>query len=269
MSDEKSAQLDTPAPALGEVWKDDPKKDYRKRYRLPEHWLLDDDSPFAVDYKGYIRSVLSLFPRVEASPSAPRPKLLDAGCGDGFVSHKLMEMGYDVTGVDYSERAIGFARLFVDGARFQCADLRELKKQSEFERTFDWVLSVEVLEHLPVEYQLLVLENLVWALKDSGRLVLSVPSLHIRPSYTHYKHFSLEEIKELLGQAGLAPEQVIHQNRLSFLNSRTTWKLVRNKAYDLVFVRRFFRWLFLRRYNVGQPGEKVGRYILSCRKTLS
>src|SRR5207249_7432867 len=129
--------------------------------------------------------------------------------------------------------------------------------------------SIEVIEHLPIEYQMLLLENLTWALKDSGRIVISVPSVHIRPSYMHYKHFTLEEITDMLAKVGLRVEQTIHQNRLSFINSRRVWKLISNKCYDLVIVRRFLRRLFLRRYNIGRPGEKVGRYILACRKGRS
>ncbi len=248
-------------------WHDDPDRDYRKRYLLPKHWLLNDESPFAVDYAGYTKAVLSLVPCPDANARA-RPRVLDAGCGDGFISGKLIELGYDVVGADYSERAVGFARVLVPEAKFLCLDLRELTEHLEFKGQFDLVISVEVIEHLPSEYQPLLCRNLVWALKEGGQLVISVPSIHIRQNAAHYKHFRLEEIHDLVRQAGLTPEKTLLQNRLSFLNSNTTWKLVRNRCYDLVFLRHAMRRLFLKRFNLGRDGEKVGRYIVSCRKLL-
>lgn len=246
------------------AWQDDPKKDYRKRYRLPEHWILTDEVPFAVDYEGYIEAALNLLPAPNSGGTAVR--LLDAGCGDGFVASKMQERGYNVTGVDYSDRAIGFARIIVEGIEFHCLDLRDLNTREEWKGAFDAVFSVEVLEHIPVENQLHVCRNLAWALRDGGRLVISVPSTDIRGSYTHYKHFTVEEIKALLAEAGFEVEEIVYQNKLSIILSKRLWKLMRNNIYDLVWMRRLVRKIFLRNYNIARPGQKVGRFILACRK---
>lgn len=243
-------------------WQDDPKKDYRVRYRLPEHWVLTDESAFALDYAGYINAIMSLVP--EAAKSA---RALDAGCGDGFVSRRLVDRGYALNGVDYNSRAVGFARVFVEDASFQCMDLRELNRHPEYGGVFDLVVSVEVIEHLPEQYHPLFLQQLVFALKPGARLILSVPSVFIQPSGMHYKHFTLKEITELLCAAGLTVEATVHQHRPSWLDSRRTWKLVRNKVYDLVFVRKLMKRLFLKHYNLAQPDEKVGRYIVRCRRS--
>ena len=249
------------------IWQDDPSKDYRKRYQLPEHWLLDDDSPLALDYVGYVDAAISLISPAASGAKTRTPIALDAGCGDGYLSKQLVGRGYEVVGVDYSPRAVAFARIFVEGATFNCLDLRELKQHPEFEKRFDCVVAIEVIEHIPMEYQLQVCQNLAWALTDSGQLVISVPSIHLRPSKMHYKHFRHEEICDLLRQAGLSPERTIYQRRIAWVCSRPLWKLCRNRFYDLVIVRRALKWLFLKRYNIGQNGDKVGRYIIACRKT--
>lgn len=251
----------SPAPE----WQDDPKKDYRVRYRLPEHWVLNDESPFALDYAGYIEAILSLVSDASTFGGS-RPRALDAGCGDGFVTRRLVDRGYDVHGVDYNRRAVGFARVFVEEARFDCMDLRELDRHPEFCGVFDLVISVEVIEHLPTQYQSLLLRHLVWTMKPDARLIISVPSVFIRASGMHYKHFTLEEITAMLREAGLVVEETVYQHRLSLLDSRRVWKLVRNKTYDLVCLRRFMKWIFVNRYNLARSDERVGRYILRCHR---
>lgn len=37
-------------------------------------------------------------------------KILDLGCGPGLYTKRLSEMGYDVTGIDYSKRSIAYAK---------------------------------------------------------------------------------------------------------------------------------------------------------------
>ena len=227
--------------------------------------MLNDESPFALDYAGYIEAILSVVPAT-SSFGGGRARALDAGCGDGFVARRLVDRGYDVYGVDYNRRALGFARAFVEEARFDCMDLRELDRHPELGGVFDLVISVEVIEHLPAEYQSLLLRQLVWTMKPDARLIISVPSVFIRASGMHYKHFTLEEITAMLLEAGVIVEETVYQHRLSLLDSRHVWKLVRNKVYDLVCLRRFMKWIFLRRYNLARSNERVGRYILRCHR---
>ena len=53
----------------------------------------------------------------------------------GFIGSNLAEKlldvgGHEVTGIDYSERSIKFARIFVPEAKFFQVDLREVNKKS-------------------------------------------------------------------------------------------------------------------------------------------
>lgn len=71
---------------------------------------------------------------------------LDLGCGNGKTVSTLVDLGYRVTGIDFSPVAIGRCRdSFGDTARFETADLLALPFGDS---SFDYVTAVHVLEHL-------------------------------------------------------------------------------------------------------------------------
>ncbi|MCB2204010.1 methyltransferase domain-containing protein [bacterium] len=66
-------------------------------------------------------------------------RVLDVGCGTGFYSGLLQELGYEVTGVDVSTAAIEKARALHPGIRFEQADILEA---SEDFRGYDVVFAI-------------------------------------------------------------------------------------------------------------------------------
>jgi 2-polyprenyl-3-methyl-5-hydroxy-6-metoxy-1,4-benzoquinol methylase len=75
-------------------------------------------------------------------------RILDAGCGEGFVVSYLLQGndGLTVTGIDSRLQAIEMARQMVQGVLFDVGDLREMPYSDD---SFDLVMCLEVLEHLP------------------------------------------------------------------------------------------------------------------------
>lgn len=75
-------------------------------------------------------------------------RILDAGCGEGFVLSYLLQEndGRLFTGLDCSLEAIEMARQMVPGVSFHVGDLREMPYG---DGSFDLVICLEVLEHLP------------------------------------------------------------------------------------------------------------------------
>jgi 2-polyprenyl-6-hydroxyphenyl methylase/3-demethylubiquinone-9 3-methyltransferase len=91
--------------------------------------------------------------RFSRNPKARRPfeglRLLDIGCGGGLLSEPMSRLGFEVVGVDASERNIGTAGahaaeqgVTVD---YRCSTAEALLAAHE---TFDVILNMEVIEHV-------------------------------------------------------------------------------------------------------------------------
>jgi len=102
----------------------------------------------------------------------PRPgdEILDAGCGPGHYSRKIMALGARVYGVDASAEMVTQAR--AHGIEAGVADLHDMK----LDQTFDKILCTGVLEfcHSPKA----VLDGFLPHLRENGLIVVLVP----RPS---------------------------------------------------------------------------------------
>jgi SAM-dependent methyltransferase len=115
-------------------------------------------------------------------------RFLDAGCGDGRLLYELRHENIQATGVDYSEKAIAFARAFCwdSGIEFHCRDLTTL----DLAGAFDVITFLDTLEHIPPEGIPSVLSALSGLLADDGRLIVSVPTWHTKFQDKHYQHFT-------------------------------------------------------------------------------
>ncbi len=92
-------------------------------------WVIDQSQPAIVELEraGWIRGAV-----------------LDAGCGSGEHTIHLTELGYDVEGVDLSERALEQARANASArgvpARFAVADALDLGERPRYDTVLDSAL---------------------------------------------------------------------------------------------------------------------------------
>lgn len=76
----------------------------------------------------------------------PGSKVLDAGCGNGKTSIRLIEMGFDVTGVDNSEYAVRSCIERLGGqAEFLVSDCMDIPLPDS---SVDGIYAVHLTEHL-------------------------------------------------------------------------------------------------------------------------
>jgi 2-polyprenyl-3-methyl-5-hydroxy-6-metoxy-1,4-benzoquinol methylase len=99
--------------------------------------------------------------------------VLDVGCGNGIISRGLGRKGFNVLGIDVSEKAIEKAKSLNDlpNVNFQVVSAEQLAVSSE---KYHAVVCSEVLEHLNEPHKLL--NVLYQSLKSDGVLIVTVPN---------------------------------------------------------------------------------------------
>jgi 2-polyprenyl-3-methyl-5-hydroxy-6-metoxy-1,4-benzoquinol methylase len=195
------------------------------QYSFPYHHIPHFDSKgvgvcfrtlsWGFEYLCYLRHIRELVHSL--TPSS----VLEVGCGDGRVIG-MLDWGIDRrVGVDLSRRAIRFAKAFHHDVEFLSVDARELKE------TFDVVLTVAVLEHIPDDQVSTFLRTLEERTNRGGYVVISVPTTVVRVSKKHYRHYDLNLFQKQLEETGVHlaitnVEYVYRNSRLVKLYSKFT-----------------------------------------------
>ncbi|UCC19537.1 MAG: class I SAM-dependent methyltransferase [Promethearchaeota archaeon] len=97
--------------------------------------------------------------------------VLDVGSGAGIPTAKfLTKKGFNVQGIDLSEKMLSLARENVPDAKFAKMDINEIKFE---ENTFDGIISVYTLFHIPKKSHLSIFKKLFEILKPGGILLIN------------------------------------------------------------------------------------------------
>jgi SAM-dependent methyltransferase len=121
-------------------------------------------------------------------------RVLDACCGDGRMCYNLRNDDLKLVGIDYSARAIAFARAFNPETEFVVGDLTTYRPTEKF----DAIFLIEALEHFQPEFIKNALENLWSCLADDGLLIVTVPSTLLAKTPKHYQHFTPDSLRATL-----------------------------------------------------------------------
>lgn len=145
-------------------------------------------------------------------PNRPA-RILDLGCGNGWLSEQYRVAGFDVTACDSSEDGIEIGRAAFPLVRFELHDA-----YAALGGPFDCIVASEVIEHLFAPKRML--DRAFEALVPGGRLVLSTPyhgwlknvaiaaagkfDSHVDVSWEggHIKFFSRGTLEALVAAAG-------------------------------------------------------------------
>lgn len=120
----------------------------------------------------------------------PGCSLVDIGCGNGKYVNKLSFMGFDVTGYDGSPLTPELT-----GGKCKVCDFSYPVDIGQF----DIVLSLEVGEHIPAEYEQVFIDNLV---RSAKKFIILSWAVEGQPGVGHFNCRNNDYIAEQLQERG-------------------------------------------------------------------
>jgi SAM-dependent methyltransferase len=98
-------------------------------------------------------------------------KILEIGCGLGYLTYSLLKTGYDIIGLDISKTAVKRANENF-GNHYICADLFEYSQLHP--ESFNVIILTEVIEH--VNNPFFFIKSIIRLLKPGGRAIITTPN---------------------------------------------------------------------------------------------
>lgn len=186
------------------------------------YWLMDDKSQPLPDLELAASSGPSPEANAKSDENPLQPRALELGCATGRYLQRLKENGWEVVGVEPSERPASLAR--AAGLVVHCGTLATCELPQE---SFDAAAAWMVIEHVPDPRE--TLTGLAKLLKPRGQLLISIPNAGSwEPAVfgrfwcawelpRHLHSFTPESIERLLLESGFTEIAVIHQRSMLFI----------------------------------------------------
>lgn len=148
-----------------------------------------------------------------------RGTVVDIGCGAGDMVAWLGERGYDVRGIDVSERIVEAAREHLRDRGLDPAWIEQSSIESFVERgeRADNIISLECLEH--IEDDDAAFDSLVSAVRPGGRLILSVPAMPALfgpkdVAVGHHRRYTAKRLRALAERPNVRVDELRYWNLL-------------------------------------------------------
>jgi ubiquinone/menaquinone biosynthesis C-methylase UbiE len=157
-------------------------------------------------------------------------KILDVGCGTGVpVARFLVEAGFEVVGIDFSEKMLKVARKNVPQATF----VRKNMTKMDFpDNSFDGLTAFYSIIHVPREKHTLLFKSFNRILRPDGIMLVCMGPDDWESTEEYYgirmlwSQYSPEKSLQLVNDAGF---EMIFDKILERGKERHYWILARNK----------------------------------------
>lgn len=144
--------------------------------------------------------ILSLLKKY-SDDSKGKTKLLDIGCGSGYLVRQLEELGFESYGLDVWPEAIEF------GQKHEVKNLSVIRDDviNFPDNHFDFALALDLLEHLEDEINLI--KEIQRTLKPHGLVIITVPAFQflwgVQDEVSHhYRRYRLPHLVGLIKSSG-------------------------------------------------------------------
>ena len=158
-------------------------------------------------------------------------KILDVGCGTGIPTAKfLVNTGFEVIGIDFSERMLKLAKKNVPKAKFIKMNMIKLNFK---ENSFDGLTSLYAIFHVPKEKHLAIFRNFHKIIKPKGIMLISLgykeleeTSEDFHGAKMYWSSFTPEKSLQMIKDAGfeIILDKIIKKGRETHY-----WVLAKNK----------------------------------------
>ena len=188
--------------------------DYRSHYRADAAAIQDPQALHPVRQASENRRLETLVRLLDIGQGQ---RLLDIGCGSGWLADRCQRQGAVVNGMDIALLGVAAARRRFPGVgAYEVGDIYYLPFA---DGSFDGVILSEVVEHL--EDIDGALAEVVRVLAKGGKLLVSVPYRetivehlcihcnHLTPANAHLHAFDQDKLAALLRAQGLQPQKTV------------------------------------------------------------
>jgi len=156
-------------------------------------------------------------------------KVLDIGCGNGFLLSMLQKEGRDVFGIEPNKALIKLAKIMNEDLTVLQGYAGDIDK---FSAKLDTITMIDVLEHIEDDNG--QLEKVFSHLHDGGCFILVVPAfkwLYGKRDQNngHFRRYSKKEVVEKLRSAGFLINKIRYWNVMGFLPYIISEKLLRRE----------------------------------------
>jgi 2-polyprenyl-3-methyl-5-hydroxy-6-metoxy-1,4-benzoquinol methylase len=143
----------------------------------------------------YMNVLVPAFERALDHLDLPAAKVLDIGCGLGYLTNIIQQRGYSVIGIDVAEKAIEYAKRKFPNVIFEDKSILEFSKENTVK--FDICVLNMVLHNLVnIQENLAAIHTL---LNVNGYVIASVPN----PEFWFHKHVKDKSLEFESGSASV------------------------------------------------------------------
>ena len=162
-------------------------------------------------------------------------KILEIGCGYGYLTYALNQAGHNAFGIDVSKNAINAATNNF-GKYFACSDLDSFVKKSKDK--FDAVIATEVVEHVgdPKNF----VKECFSILNDSGKIILTTPDKDYAPQGSVWNTDGPPVHTIWLSKKSFVAIASAFDMKVDFINFSDYYPKNENKLVNFLLSRRMF-----------------------------